>query len=103
MNKHDNKVWNDYRDKVEWYFSQEWSDRPYYEVLYGELKKPIDDELSEKNILIHERAESIIWEAWNAGSNVQSAAYFLWMFFKKVGKFDLPLLEDKRKEPPKND
>jgi len=66
MNKHDNKVWNDYRDKVEWYFSQEWSDRPYYEVLYGELKKPIDDELSEKNILIHERAESIIWEAWNA-------------------------------------
>ena len=88
MKKHENKVWNDYRDKVEWYFSQEWSERPYFEILYGDLKEPISDEVSKKNVLIHEKAEDIIWDSWNAGSNVQSAAYFLWMFFKKVGKIE---------------
>jgi len=88
MKKHENKVWNEYRDKVEWYFSQEWSEKPYFEILYGDLKQPISDEVGKKNVLIHEKAEDIIWESWNAGSNVQSAAYFLWMFFKKVGKLE---------------
>jgi len=88
MKKQENKVWNDYRDKVEWYFSQEWSEKPYFEILYGDLKNPISDEESKKNVLIHEKAEDIIWDSWNAGSNVQSAAYFLWMFFKKVGKLE---------------
>lgn len=88
MNKHEEKVWNEYKNKVEWYFSQEWSDKPYNEVLYGDSNQLASEELSKKNVLLHEKAESIIRESWNAGSNVQSASYFLWMFFKKVGKFD---------------
>lgn len=88
MNKHDDKVWNEYRNKVEWYFSQEWSEKAYAEVLYGDLKQPISEEESQKNVLLHEKADNIIWEAWQAGSTIQSAAYFLWMFFKKVGKIE---------------
>lgn len=87
MNKHENKVWNEYRDKVEWYFSQEWSMRPYSEILHGGFENPTEEQIRE-NVLLQEKAENIVWEAWNARSNVQSAAYFLWMFFKKVGRLD---------------
>jgi hypothetical protein len=88
MNKHDDKLFNDYKSKVEWYFTQEWSEKPFLEVLYDDLKEPKSEEVSKKNMLLHEKVDEVIWESWTAGSNIQSASYFVWLFFKRVGKFE---------------
>lgn len=74
------KNWEEYKEKVAWYFTQEWSEKSYEHVLQNFIKE-FSDEKKEKT---KKEIKSIMWESWIAGSSIQNCAYFIWVFFKKI-------------------
>lgn len=77
------KNWTEYKEKVAWYFTQEWSEESY-EMILTRYKNYSLQQDQEKDI--EKEIKSIMWESWTAGSSVQNCAYFIWVFFKKMGK-----------------
>lgn len=67
----------EYKEKVIWYFEQEWVTVSYSKILENYLKK------CEKQDEAFMKIEDLIWDSWISGASVQNGAYFLQISFKK--------------------